>query len=770
MKLRLNVSAVGPDNKHHVKFLLLIEPQSLRTELMSRIEKQLQGGGVAARIKLLLNAQGAILPDEEIGDMLRDGDEITAELEDGEQVESYLTPQSVIGHGDSPTSPRARPDPNVQNLLWTNPLSGPPLVTDTRHNTVRSGPIETNHFGIEEHLMIENITPKLREFILSRFDDAQIITELHFQPNVDKFGGRKYYQATGPFVAMYMKPQVESARSPVEYNVAREDLVEFQKLVGTNIDQIQISIDHLQATHAALKALLTKGLASTDATHVMLPYKYQTWDEVDGILIEAKQPMIADMNCHCPCIVIDASGMRERLPFVKASLKRTMYQFIPEMEGFNLISALQNGPQSFGHQVIAPDTTNMSQADDWIDAIERKAAGTSTIRLHEAMRLALSYPEVDEIWVISGAVGLNDVVQNTALLQNIKSWNVRDIKINTISIDADSVGELLMRNMAVTNNGKFTMKRFDGSLNSRRRMVENLDPSMHAPKGQNKWSHLLEDFQKQRLTIGGQVRIVDIMTDEEKQREAFWKQEWKCANKLLHESKPKKLPNYSNSQYSVRCGGGYVYQGDQQEFEEEELDHIFDVLPNPGVQRTQRTVAQAMQHQAGNPWEQNRSSAVEANKRARNFQNRLNPRNRPDRDDRSEPRRVPQRRVKSHSPAGQRVQRERQINRETFWKDEEKSVNRMIQQQKPRKPQYIRTGGGYSQPLQEEEPKWSVPIYPLPNPFDRVKPAPVKAKSTPQVAPVRAPAPVPSGTEESVRPTARSMESNSDKYERSKSF
>ena len=43
----------------------------------------------------------------------------------------------------------------------------------------------------EEHLMIENITPKLREFILSRFDDAQIITELHFQPNIDKFGGRK---------------------------------------------------------------------------------------------------------------------------------------------------------------------------------------------------------------------------------------------------------------------------------------------------------------------------------------------------------------------------------------------------------------------------------------------------------------------------------------------------------------------------------------------------------------------------------------------------
>jgi len=150
----------------------------------------------------------------------------------------------------------------------------------------------------------------------------------------------------------------------------------------------------------------------------------------------------------------------------------------------------------------------------------------------------------------------------------------------TIAIDADAVGELLLRNLAVTNRGKFSIKKFDGSRKE------------ESTRKDKKWARLLEDFSKQRLTVGGQLKIVGIMRSEEKQREAFWKEEWKCANRLITPVQSKKLSNQSELQdlqkklaksvFSVRVGGGYVYQS---ESEETEMDQIFDVFPKPETQR-----------------------------------------------------------------------------------------------------------------------------------------------------------------------------------------
>merc|ERR1712112_89413 len=105
-----------------------------------------------------------------------------------------------------------------------------------------------------------------------------------------------------------------------------------------------------------------------------------------------------------------------------------------------------------------------------------------------------------------------------------------------IAIDADAVGELLLRNLAVTNRGKFSIKKFDGSRKE------------ESTRKDKKWARLLEDFSKQRLTVGGQLKIVGIMRSEEKQREAFWKEEWKCANRLITPVQSKKLSNQSELQ------------------------------------------------------------------------------------------------------------------------------------------------------------------------------------------------------------------------------
>jgi len=171
-------------------------------------------------------------------------------------------------------------------------------------------------------------------------------------------------------------------------------------------DQIQIHIEHLQNTHTALEGLLGKGLALTDATHVMLPYQYQTWDQVDGVIIEANN-LIPNMDCSCPCIIIDPLGMRERLPFVRASLKRAVYMHVARMEGFMFIHAAPSGPITYCGEICRPNADHCKNLDDWIDdIISSSTTPSDPYRLHEAIRLGLSYAQVDELALVSGAVAL----------------------------------------------------------------------------------------------------------------------------------------------------------------------------------------------------------------------------------------------------------------------------------------------------------------------------------------------------------------------------
>merc|ERR1719181_185003 len=48
-----------------------------------------------------------------------------------------------------------------------------------------------------------------------------------------------------------------------------------------------------------------------------------------------------------------------------------------------------------------------------------------------------------------------------------------------------------------------------------------------------KSKQMSETFQKTRLSIGGQMRIVEVMMKEERRKESFWQAEWKCAQRLL---------------------------------------------------------------------------------------------------------------------------------------------------------------------------------------------------------------------------------------------
>jgi len=102
---------------------------------------------------------------------------------------------------------------------------------------------------------------------------------------------------------------------------------------------------------------------------------------------------------------------------------------------------------------------------------------------------------------------------------------------------------------------------------------------------EDKWRKIEPNKKTHRLTVGGQIHIVEVMIVEEVQREEFWKSEWACAKNLLdcpldgqvsvkvrdmkvdQKNTKKYRTKIQRKLYSVRTGGGYLYQADEREID-----------------------------------------------------------------------------------------------------------------------------------------------------------------------------------------------------------
>lgn len=94
-----------------------------------------------------------------------------------------------------------------------------------------------------------------------------------------------------------------------------------------------------------------------------------------------------------------------------------------------------------------------------------------------------------------------------------------------------------------------------------------------------------EGFKKARLTIGGQLRILAVMLEEEERHLVRVKEEMKCAQRLMAAAdNPRSFPGSDRDQLkdiqrdmkrssSVRVGGGFVYQ--QEGPDDVGLDELF---------------------------------------------------------------------------------------------------------------------------------------------------------------------------------------------------
>eukprot|EP00746_Dinoflagellata_sp_MGD_P162599 gnl/MRDRNA2_/MRDRNA2_90228_c0_seq1.p1 gnl/MRDRNA2_/MRDRNA2_90228_c0~~gnl/MRDRNA2_/MRDRNA2_90228_c0_seq1.p1 ORF type:complete len:805 (+),score=175.76 gnl/MRDRNA2_/MRDRNA2_90228_c0_seq1:75-2489(+) len=639
IRLRLNVSALMGEGVVG-KFLVVIDAEAGMEQLMEKIQKTLQRGGITATIERILNSLKATLPsDELVGDMLRDGEEVFVMLRGdagamlgggggGQSSSSRAGPSAasqstsapgpsemMMGggggsdsdsdedgdrHAGQPQEVDYPPPPVIPRGAQpgTAPIQGPqetfqgelmPLEAMQANHPV--DPIEPTSY--DNDWLVENMAPKLREYVLNHFQES-LISEAKYVASIGKYVGARFYQKSGSFVSVFMRPQTAigsdpNATMPVHYNVARVDIVSFQKDVEGQIERIQQHLELLAATMRGLKALLSKGMSESDHINVMLPYSYKTFDEVEGLMLEAERPLFTSMQASRPIIVVDTSGgLGKHLIYIKAALKRTLYAHMASKQAIQLIkfSPAQGSARAWAQEMVPPTEQALQAAETWIDGL----TASSTGNILDAVRLAIAHQDADGIFLISS--GDVDKVQHDGILTGVRALNVREIAIHTIGVEAQPRGELLLRNIAESNHGDFSLKSFEFGKEKQQSTVCSADVKWTSWRTQlinEKSKQMSEDFKKQRLSIGGQIKIIDVMIREEARKEGSWKEEWKCAQRLLLASETqgaipdkdqvRELERKTTRSLSVRVGGGFIFQTDEQDLGMENLFEHRSMVP-----------------------------------------------------------------------------------------------------------------------------------------------------------------------------------------------
>lgn len=423
--------------------------------------------------------------------------------------------------------------------------------------------------------LIESLTPQLREWVMEHFSE-DLITVPKYVSSINKFVGPRFYQACGSFISIFMRPQVAQGSDPantmpVHYNIAKNDLLTFQRKAEAHIDKAQQHLSLFAATMRGLQALLQKGMSESDHISEMLPHSYNALDEVEGMMIEVDRPLIPKIEGSNPILIVDTSGaVGEHLAFVKAALKRALYAHIGDKRSFQLIRFQPAGgePRLWMRSMVPPVDDALCSAESWIENLQP----CSGAKLVNGLRYAMSHQDCDSIYLISTA----DVekAQHDSMLSTIRQLNVREVHISTIGVEPQALGELLLRNIAESNHGDFVLKSFSG-----------YDAGPAYCKDDEKWiswrtnlvneksKQLSDSFKKPRMTIGSQVRIIEVMQREEKQKEESWREEWKCTQRLLLSAEKcdkygvsadrdmvKELERKAGRTLAARTGGGFVYQ------------------------------------------------------------------------------------------------------------------------------------------------------------------------------------------------------------------
>lgn len=561
-KLRLNVAALVGEGQVG-KLLVCIDEEASVDELGSKVSAALARARIAGVLVRLTNNVKANLPsDERVGDVLRDGEEVIAVLAQ-EPEDPAVRQQLASGLGNAisfthqprqhaPAPPyippvemnAGYPPAEVGSMTFGGPavpsttdgLPGPvemfeadlqPTNVDSARKAAQEQrapvPARLLHCDWE----VEKLTPKLREYVVARF------REMHDTPAEP---GRNYITIS---LRPRERPGSVIAPAPVHYSIARVDVIEFERLCGRKCQETRTRLDYFQRCRAALISLMDRGASREDYAPTMLPYKYKQGEQIGGLLDEVDEGTFGQVEGFRPLLVIDTSGaVGEKLIFVKAALKRMLYSFMVAKSKFNIIAFNSQGRAvAWENHLVPPVAQKLREAEEFIDGLQRSRGGTD---LMEAMRWVLTPSDADSVYLVtSGFPRRADVAY---CLADIRSRNLQQLPINIIGVECEMKTELELRRMAEENRGSFRQKFFNAKA-----LVSQSEQDMGSTRLQ-----ATRRSGDERLSIGGQIDILEVMITEQEIQTTDWLEEQKCANRILLSSTSQQaVPDTDQARYAA---------------------------------------------------------------------------------------------------------------------------------------------------------------------------------------------------------------------------
>lgn len=488
-----------------------------------------------------------------------------------------LAPAEDVPLEDYPPLPRAPEGPNMEAV------PGPVEQMEMEQMPYQAmkvdhpcEPVQLNCY--DDDWLVEHLTPRLRDFIMQRFQ-PDLVTEPKYVASIGKYVGAKFLQSSGAFVSVFMRPQTAlrsdpGATLPVHYNIPKSELNMFQRKVESHIEEL---LQHQELIHASLRALqqlLAKGMAESDVVNVMMPVDYHAFQEVEGAMIEADQPLLPVADGRRPVVIIDTSAaVAEHLFYVKAGVKRALHVHMPKKESFQMVRFDQRGePRLWAQDMMAPTELALQKAEDWVDQL----VPVERSNLVEAVRFALSF-RCDEIYIISSASFRQ--IDHEKILATIRFLNKREAAIHAIGVEPDAHGELLLRNISEGNHGDFTLKSFrDQGIGTAIPGQDSKWTSWRTILVNQKAQEMSNSFKQQTMTIGSQIRVLEVLLREEGKFETAWREEKTCVVRLLSKVQEnpdrdmvKELERRTTQTVSARVGGGFLYHAQQVELGMEKL-------------------------------------------------------------------------------------------------------------------------------------------------------------------------------------------------------
>lgn len=567
--IRLNVAAILGEGVVG-RVLIVIDENSSVEELIAKIEQGLRASRIEGNVLRLLNSSEACLPmDERVGDMLRDAEEVVVvltqntsqvgtggmNLQDGEKggpLEAFyeISDDEEEGMKDKKKPKQVAPT----RILGPSELCEADLVQTGKGKGKLPGATMEFLGGqqtFETDWLVENLTPKLREYVSSRFQEAHVSL------------------AGGSFISVLMKPLsrvgADSGTAlPVHYNLARVDVIEFERLCQRNLEQTRHQLTYLRKSHFALQSLRKKGIKESEYAENMLPYTYKMSGARQELIEEAEAGGQAFGNTEGfrPVIIVDTSGaIGQHLVYVRAALKRMIYSFLVNKSKFNLVKFTSSGvAKQWASSMVPPTAQVLREAEEWMDSLSPLKG---SVNFMDALHLALAPPECDAVYVVTS--GLPRRSDPDYFLKRLYTLNVREVACHVIAVESEPAEELALRRLTEENHGTFRQKRFDGGA-----LFQSADIWLPEDAGGDAAdeAHRIDT----RLTVGGQLSVIEVMIEEHRRQECDWLEEQKCANRLLlttasQQPVPtrkvqREIDRKRQLSGSAKLGGGFVYNDD----------------------------------------------------------------------------------------------------------------------------------------------------------------------------------------------------------------